>query len=290
MGFLFVPPYRIQGLSVAGEASTVQVPELDVTFDIGDCPKAVLTSNYVALTHGHMDHAAGLAYYFSQRNFQGMGTGTVVCHPELEQPIHNIMQAWQGVERQKTPYEVKALAPEQELEIKNNTFLRAFETIHTVPSIGFTVVEHRTKLKPELVGLPQEKLVELKQQGQEITNTHHIPLVAYTGDTAWGKHFDRDDVLDAHVLITECTFLTKEDKPRARVGKHLHLDHIIDLLERFRGEAIVLTHMSRRIHMGATMKTLEEALTPEQRAKVLVLMDHRNNRARYEQQKATAGV
>src|SRR6185369_3322405 len=77
-GFLVVPPFRVQGVSIAGEETVVQVPELDVCFDIGRCPRLALSSNFVALTHGHMDHAAGIAYYFSQRNFQGMGEGTII--------------------------------------------------------------------------------------------------------------------------------------------------------------------------------------------------------------------
>jgi len=56
LGFLYLPPYRVQGVSIAGEATAVQVPELDIGFDIGECPRAMLTSNLVALSHGHMDH------------------------------------------------------------------------------------------------------------------------------------------------------------------------------------------------------------------------------------------
>src|SRR5690606_8497462 len=72
LGFLYAPPYRIQGISIAGEETVVHIPELDLCFDIGLAPRAVLPSKYVALSHGHMDHVAGIAYYFSQRNFQGM--------------------------------------------------------------------------------------------------------------------------------------------------------------------------------------------------------------------------
>lgn len=69
LGFLYLPPFRVQGLSTAGEESCVHLPEFDLAFDIGLCPRAVLSANAVALTHGHMDHAAALSYYFSQRHF-----------------------------------------------------------------------------------------------------------------------------------------------------------------------------------------------------------------------------
>ena len=98
---LIPPPYRVQGLSVAGEETVIQVPELDVCFDIGLCPRPALASPYVALTHGHMDHAAGLAYYYSQRHFQGMGVGTVVCHMALAQAVENMMNSLGGPGRAK---------------------------------------------------------------------------------------------------------------------------------------------------------------------------------------------
>ena len=288
LGFLYVPPFRVQGLSIAGEESCVHLPEFDVAFDIGLCPRAALPSKYVALTHGHMDHAAALSYYFSQRVFQGMGTGTVLCPKPLAMPIHRLMEAWVDIENQRTPYHLIAMEPDQEQEVKNNHYLRAFETVHTVPSLGYTLLERRNKLQEQYVGLPQEKLVELKKQGTEISQTLMIPLVCYTGDTAWGPHFDRDDVLNAKVLITECTFMERGHRKRAGVGKHLHLEHILDLLERSTAEAVVLTHLSRRTHIGQVRRALEEAIPDEHRHRVLVLMDNRLNRERYERQTAEA--
>lgn len=284
LGFLYIPPYRVQGISIAGEESVVQIPELDVCFDIGRCPRAALASNFVGLTHGHMDHAAGLAYYFSQRQFQGMGVGTIICHRDLEQPIHNIMRAWVDLEAQRTPYNVIALSNNEQTEVKNNVYLRAFETNHTVPSLGFVAVERRSKLKPELAGLPQEKLIALKKAGQDITQTLEIPLVCYTGDTAWGPHFNRPDVLEAKILITECTFFETGHRDRARVGKHLHLDDIIQLLEASTADAVVLTHLSRRTHLSEARKQIEATVPEHLRSRLFLLMDHRNNRQRLDAQ------
>ncbi|QQE12832.1 hypothetical protein JD969_05040 [Planctomycetota bacterium] len=289
LGFLYIPPYRIQGISIAGEQSVVQIPELDLVFDIGLAPRTALTSNFCALTHGHMDHAAGIAYYYSQRYFQGMGVGTVICPKEIEQAIHNVMNAWVDLEAQKTPYKVIGLAPEEEVEVKNNIFLKGFKTEHTVPSLGYTVVEKRSKLRSDLVGLPQEQLLALKEKGEEITQMLHIPLVCYTGDTMWGEHFDREDVLNAKILITECTFLEDDHKSRAGVGKHLHLDHVIQLLEKAKSEAVVLVHTSRRTHIAQVRKTLNQRVPKEYLDKLFVLMDNRTNKQRYQKQLAEAG-
>ncbi len=288
LGFLYLHPYRVQGISIAGEESAVHIPELDVCFDIGVCEKPMLTANYVALTHGHMDHSAAIAYYFSQRNFQGMGTGTLLCHTALEQPIHKLMNAWIDVEHQRTPYTVIAMQDGSEQQIKNNTMLRAFETRHTVPSLGYVAIEKRSKLKEEFVGLPQEKLVEIKNSGTEITQRLEIPLIAYTGDTAWGPHFEKPEVMNAKVLITECTFLEPGDHKRAAVGKHLHLKHIADLLEASTAEAVVLTHLSRRTHIVAAREQLDRVIPPQHRDRVFLLMDSRTNRRRYEEQVAEA--
>jgi ribonuclease Z len=287
MGFLFIPPLRIQGYSIAGEETAVQVPELDVCFDVGRCPRIALTSNYMALTHGHMDHAAGLAYYFSQRHFQGMGVGTVLCHPSLERPIHRLMEAWVDIEAQRTPYNVIAMepgTPSEELEVKNNIFLRAFDTVHTVPALGYSLVERRSKLKEEYVGLPQEKLVELKEAGHEITYMREIPLVAFTGDTAMGPHFQLDEVRQAKILITECTFIEPDHRDRAKIGKHLHVTDIVQLLDELESEAVVLTHLSRRTHMKQARELLDRIIPAKHRDRVFLLMDSRTNRARYQQQ------
>lgn len=283
-GFLYIPPYRVQGISIAGEESAVQIPELDICFDIGRCPRFALASPYVAISHGHMDHVAAVSYYFSQRYFQGMGAGTIICHPDLEEPINTVMKAWVGLEGQRTPYHLIPLAPNEEIEIKNNIHLRAIATKHTVPSLGYVVLERRSKLRSDLIGLPQEQLIELKKQGEQITQTLEIPLVCYTGDTSWGTQFEREDLINAKILITECTFLEPGHRGRANVGKHLHLDDVARLVRRSNAEAVVLTHLSKRTNLAVARKQLDASIDEADRDRVFVLMDSRANRQRYEQQ------
>ncbi len=290
LAFLYLPPYRVQGISVAGESTCVMIPELDVCFDMGECPRAALASKHVAISHGHMDHIGGLAYYCSQRRFQGMGTARIVCDARLAGPINRMMAGYVDLEQQRTPYELLPLTHEQQLEIKPNIFLRAFEVEHTSPTMGFAIVERRSKLKPEYVDLPQEKLRELKERNVEITRTLEIPLVAYIGDTAPGPHLVRADVRQAQIIITECTFFEPEHTERAKVGMHLHVNDIAEWLRIAQCKHMVLTHISRRTHLGYARERLLELLGEEKAQRVLLLMDHRFNRERYEKQLIDAGI
>jgi len=285
MGFLFIPPFRIQGISVAGEEAVVHVPELDLAFDIGLCPRPVLTAGTVCLSHAHMDHVAGLPYWFSQRNFQKLGTGRVLCHPRLVKPLEAMMATWVDLERQRTPHEIIGLEPGQDFLLRPNLFVRGIEVSHSAPRLAFVGIEGRSKLKEEFLGLPQDRLRELKMEGTEITRTTEIPLVAYTGDTEMGPFLLQDEFLNARIVVTECTFFDPEHRDRARVGKHIHVEDLRHLIRAWTAPDIVVVHVSRRTNMSYARERLAEA-AGEHVGRIHLLMDHRTNRQRYERQAA----
>jgi ribonuclease Z len=284
LGFLYVPPFRVQGVSVAGETTTIAIPELDIAFDMGECPRAMLPAKHVAISHGHMDHVGALAYYCSQRRFQGMGDASIICDARVAPDIRGMMEGFVNLERQKTPFNILPLEHDQQLEIKNNIFLRGFHTEHTCPAMGYAIIEKRSKLRPEYTDFPQEKLRELKDRGIEITRTLEIPLIAYLGDTAPGPHLVREDVRRAQIVISECTFFEPDHKDRAKVGAHLHIDDIAEWLPVLECQALILIHVSRRTNLQYARKRLYELVSPERAERVHFLMDHRANRERYEHQ------
>ncbi|MEO1277823.1 MAG: hypothetical protein AAFV77_02585, partial [Planctomycetota bacterium] len=224
----------------------------------------------------------------SQRQFQGMGTGAIACDARIQGDIHRMLEGYVGLERQRTPFELYPLEDGQSHPLKPNHFIRGFHTEHTAPSMGFVAYERRTKLKDEFVGLPQEKLVELKKRGTEITRSFEVPLVAYTGDTLPGSHLLRSDIRAARVVISECTFFEKGHHKRSRIGMHMHVDDLAEWLPLLECQTLVLGHISRRTQLGDVRQALADRLSPEDLARVRVLMDHRANRQEYDRQVAHA--
>ncbi|MGY8753455.1 MAG: MBL fold metallo-hydrolase [Phycisphaerales bacterium] len=284
VGFLYLPPYRVQGISIAGEQTAVHIPELDIAFDVGLCPRPVLSAPYIALTHGHMDHVAGLPYYFSQRVFQKMGAGTCICHEEIAGDVQAMMGGWVDLEKQCTPHNIVPIKPGGEYVIKPNVVLKAIEADHTVPALSYVVMEHRKKLLEKYTGFPQHELRQLKINGTEITQTLKIPLVACTGDTKIGDHLYGPEFTNAPIVITECTFFEQGHKKRALVGKHLHIDDLVELLRVWKAKHIVITHTSRRTTLDQIRETVDKKLGRDEAHRIHILMDHQTNRLRYEKQ------
>ncbi|MBN1343966.1 MAG: MBL fold metallo-hydrolase [Phycisphaerae bacterium] len=264
---------RLVGFSLAGEETVVAAPELNVCFDVGRSPREIISVDTVCLSHGHMDHAAGLAYYFSQRNFVGNAPGTVLVPTQLVKPIRDLVRIWGDIEGHPSPANVIGLEPNQDHRLRRDLIVRTFAADHGAPALGFCVIETRRKLKPELVTLSGPQLVELKKKGAEIEYDVEIPLVCYPGDTADGSHFDLEYVRQCRVLLLECTFFEPDHVRRARLGKHLHVRDLRGLLKRLANPNIVLMHLSRRTSLKQARRYLKEVAGQEDLSRLSFLME-----------------
>jgi len=274
---------RLVGSSLAGEESYIVAPELNLAFDIGRAQRSALAVDHVFLTHGHMDHAAGIAYYFSQRMFIDNQPGHLYAPRLLIEPIQRLLRIWADIDGHEPPAHIHAAEPGVDIELRRDLIVRPFEVNHpcrrhdrsVVHALGYTAIEVRKKLIDEYRDLTGPQLVELKKQGVEITRRVEIPLVTYCGDTAPGPFIDLDHVRQSKVLLLECTFVEPDHRDRARAGAHIHLQDLRDIVGRVENERIVLIHLSRRTPLSAARAMLRDALGEELSARVSFFMEHR---------------
>ncbi len=269
---------EIIGYSVAGEETVVAVPQLDVCFDVGKAPDQIISINHILLTHGHMDHAAGIAYYLSHRNFCGQSAGTILAPKNLLGPIRQVLDAWSRLDGNQIPANLVGVKPGDEYQIKPNLFARVFPTKHTKGSVGYSVIEKRKKLKTEYLGLTSPQIVELKKQGIQIDYPLEIPIVTYFGDTQYADFSQLEYIVNSKILIAECTFYEGEHTGRAEAGKHMHIDEFTELLNKLNNEHIIITHTTQRTPMREIRKILKETISPEKYDKVILFMDKRLRR------------
>jgi len=264
---------EIIGYSVAGEETVVAMPQLDVCFDIGKAPNQIISINHILLTHGHMDHAAGIAYYLSHRNFSGQSPGTILAPRNLMDPIKEIIDVWSRLDGNKVPANLVGVKAGDEYQIKPNLFTRVFPTKHSKGSVGYTVIEKRKKIKPEYAQLTGPQIVELKKQGIEIDYPLEIPIVTYLGDTQYVDFSQLKYIVESKILIAECTFYETEHSGRAEAGRHMHINEFAELIEKLHNEHIIITHTTQRTPMRDIRRILKEALSPEKYKRVILFMD-----------------
>jgi ribonuclease Z len=263
---------EILGYSVAAEESVIALPQLDICFDIGKAPDQVISINHVLLSHGHIDHAAGVAYYLSHRNFTGQSAGTVLAPAYMIKPIQQIIEAWEVLDGSKVPANLVAVKLGAEYKIKPNLFARVFPTKHSRESVGYTIIEKRKKLKAEFSELTGPQIVELKKQGVKIDYPVEIPIVTYLGDTQYADFSKLDYVANSKILITECTFYEQKHRERADVGKHMHVEDLAELLRQTNNEYVIIVHITHRTSLAAAKRMLEKTLDRRDTDKVIFLM------------------
>jgi len=237
---------EIEGVSIAGHESFYKVPGFHALLDFGRAPEDAVSFSTVCLTHGHLDHAAGLAHHASRRRLAGLPGARVFAPREAAPDLEAWIAACERLEKVSYGIELAAMRPGDRVSLRRDLELRVLPGRHRVPSVGYLFSEVRQKLLDELAGRPGPELAALRAKGVAVTRREEIPLLAYTGDCGVEIFDAAPELFTARVLLIECSFLRPDDVERARVYGHLHLQDFLDRADRFENEAVVLTHFSQR--------------------------------------------
>jgi ribonuclease Z len=285
---------RLLGFSLAGEEAVVAAPEYNVCFDVGRAPREIISIDNVCITHGHMDHAAGVAYYLSQRTFIGNAPGRVIVPRAIALSVQKLMDIWGDIEGHPSPGQICGVESLEDVAIRRDLLVRPFAVNHGGNALGYTLIEVRHKLKAKFQGKSGAQLVALKREGVQIEDRVEVPLLTYTGDTAVGRWLSLDFVQKSRGVLLECTFFDREHVSRARAGRHTHVIDLPEVLAALPESHIMLTHLTRRTDLRLAKRILQEMLKPDDLQRVSFLMERpsrsSSRRSAFPQQKTDSNM
>ena len=238
---------NFEGISEGGIQTSICIPRFNLLFDIGAIPHEKIHMENVLVTHGHLDHAAGIPYFISQRSLQKLKAPNIYVNQDMYENTKKIIQLYSEIEGFEYSYNLVSTALNTEYPLNSNTFFKAFKTTHRIAPQGYTIFERVKKILPEYADLASNEIVSLKSKGANLTVDKESPLVSFSGDTQIEYILEHKEVRESKILFLECTYVDSDrNVERARMWGHTHLDEIIAYANEFKNEKIILIHFSKR--------------------------------------------
>ena len=262
----------IKTISIGGTESCYILPHFNIAFDTGRCPESLIDIDRLFLTHGHLDHAAGVPYYISQRSLKNKKEPIIYLPKKLKKPIIKICNQWNKIEGFKAKVTIEAIKTWQKIEIQQNYSVMALPTFHRIPSNGYVILNKTKKLKQEYTHLNPNEIAKLRNHNKNLF--HHVekPIFALSGDSKLEFVLNNPLAQEATVLFMECTYIDdKRTIEQTRLWGHTHLDEIIQNAHLFKNEKIVLIHFSQRYGPSYIRRILDKKLPSELKQRVEIL-------------------
>lgn len=260
---------KLEGMSIAGVETCIEVPELRLVLDMGRCTRTAVNQPTVLLSHGHLDHMGAIAQHAARRAMMKMGESTYVVPAAIARDVEEMFNAAGRLDGQVIPRRVVPLEPGQDFALSKQRWVRPFQTYHRVTSQGYTVWERRQPLRDEFRGLPGERLGELRKQGVPITFDEDTPLLSFTGDTRSEVLERTPELQRTQTLIIETTFLDdRVDVEGARSTGHIHLEEVLSRAALLPATDVVFSHFSARYRHEDVQRIVQQRLPDDLRGRV----------------------
>jgi ribonuclease BN (tRNA processing enzyme) len=234
---LAVGRLTLLGTSVGARATAFALPELGVALDLGRLTPSLAAQPVVLLSHGHLDHLAGVLAYLNVRaRFHEGEATTVFGPPEVMAPLRQALAVMPGMESVRKRMRLEDLLrdadPEFEVSLRGGR-ARPFPVDHSVPTLGWRLW----------------------------AGTGARPALVYGADGSADPFRAAPELLDAEVAIVECSCPEKNRRIAARLAKHAHVLDWIELAPDLTCDTLILAHLPE-----IPADELEELVRPLARA------------------------
>lgn len=262
---------RINGLSLAGVRTSVTLPQHGLCFDVAQGLPHALGMNHFFISHGHMDHAAGIPYIIAQKAMGSHKRPQFYMPESMVGPMTEIMRQWSKIEGFEYDFEFLPAKLGDSFAINPRLLVKPFQTLHRIPSLGYSLYRKVRKLRSELVGKSSSEISKLKQEGMEPTTEQEECLFSFTGDTQIEFLDLSPEVKDSKILLLETTYLDERKSIQsARDWGHTHFLELLERLSEIKSERIILIHSSARYSWEEAREILQSKLPDQDRERVIL--------------------
>ncbi|MBF0406809.1 MAG: MBL fold metallo-hydrolase [Candidatus Riflebacteria bacterium] len=246
-----------KGFSRALFSTWIYLRRFNLLFDAGEGVATSLLNRVfgirkIFLSHGHIDHIAGLVNLVNIRN---LGAGDQTAGLDIYYPKNNILiervQNYLSLTQSELSFNLKwkPLDVEEKIELdqkRGKTFIKTFRTMHSHKqlSLGYNIVEFRRRLKAEFVGKSQEEINKaIWSSGKDnVSESFEQIIFTYGGDS---RPIDHNMFKDSLLLCHESTYLHPDDDER-NFQQHSILSEVMETAQKGRVKNLLLFHLSLR--------------------------------------------
>jgi ribonuclease Z len=243
---------NLSGYSLAKYSTWIYYTPDNILFDCGEGVSIAMRNRVYAvdkifLSHSHGDHISGIVgFLWSRASSMGdQKKPLTIYHPKGDRNIVKLQQYIQSsLGEPPYPLEWKVLEAGEKVKLHETRTLETFETDHHASSLtlGYKVLEHRTRLKKKYRDLsPQELKEYIKSHGKEgLTENYDCTLLCYSGDS---MPLNSETAKDAQVLLHDATFLSEKDREEKT---HATIREAIQVAVKSKVSLLGLFHFSAR--------------------------------------------
>lgn len=245
----------ISGYSTALFSTWYFIEELGLLFDCGDGLTSALLQKsrkieHVFISHADRDHLTGLLQ-FNQLNARN--NAPVVHYPKDSGSFPALRDFSVKFDPHVRGTVWKPIQDQDRTWIRKDIYVEAIRNNHVAcdaslcKSLGYKVVQVKSKLKEEYVSLSGQEIREaIERLGKAATHTDiETVLLSYSGDTPC-ENFEHWN--NSNILIHEATFMGgEEDKQiQAHGNSHSNLEDVIRSVAETNIGCLILGHFSSR--------------------------------------------
>jgi len=221
-------------------------------FDIGE-GFATYAGNHIfgveriCISHAiHGDHIGGLATFLGIRNSSrgDKEKPLDIYYPADDAAIHDYIHfiskrfgSWLSFKVNWIPTEVGC-----KFQLDAHHWIETFKLHHTKKSttLGYKIVEARTRLKKEYVGKHIPTLLKVGVTSKDFSESYTANMLAYCLDA---YDLDSNDIANAELAIMDCSFLNAKDRDEST---HFTLDEALNRAWEAKVKHVAIAHISSR--------------------------------------------